>query len=203
VRLHPGLRIAGAWDPFECALWAALAGRAGGAGACALLGDLARRLGRPAAGGPDGLTRIFPAPAALASATLAEIGLGPPSAAVRRLARAAVAGAFGPGEPAGDPGAALAALPDLRPGAAALVELLALGEPDAFPSADLALRRAAGGGSPLTAAELGARAEAWRPWRGYAAAHLWRAGGAPRRGRSASPGPARPSPGVHPRGRGP
>ena len=51
---------------------------------------------------------------------------------------------------------------------------LRLGEPDAFPVADLGLRRAgARAGDPLTTAELAARAEAWRPWRAPAAVRLW------------------------------
>ena len=53
----------------------------------------------------------------------------------------------------------------------------ALDEPGAFPSSDLVLRRvAAAGGPPLRAKDLEALAEAWRPWRGYAAIHLWRSG---------------------------
>jgi AraC family transcriptional regulator of adaptative response / DNA-3-methyladenine glycosylase II len=43
------------------------------------------------------------------------------------------------------------------------------GDPDAWPAGDLALVRAAG----TTSAALAARAEAWRPWRAYAAMHLW------------------------------
>jgi AraC family transcriptional regulator of adaptative response / DNA-3-methyladenine glycosylase II len=59
------------------------------------------------------------------------------------------------------------------------VALRALGEPDAFPAADLVLRKAAAGdGPPLTARALAARAEAWRPWRGYAVFHLWGAAAA-------------------------
>jgi AraC family transcriptional regulator of adaptative response / DNA-3-methyladenine glycosylase II len=42
----------------------------------------------------------------------------------------------------------------------------ALGDPDAFPGTDLVLRRALG-----TSGEQ--RAESWRPWRSYAAMHLW------------------------------
>ncbi len=50
----------------------------------------------------------------------------------------------------------------------------AMGEPDAFPTGDVALMRALddGAGRP-SAAEMTARAEAWRPWRAYAALHLW------------------------------
>ncbi len=56
----------------------------------------------------------------------------------------------------------------------------ALGCPDAFPEGDLGLRKAAGG---MTAASLANEAERWRPWRSYAAHHLWAglADAAPRR----------------------
>jgi 3-methyladenine DNA glycosylase/8-oxoguanine DNA glycosylase len=52
----------------------------------------------------------------------------------------------------------------------------ALREPDAFPAADVGLMRALddGAGRPSAAALL-ARSQAWRPWRAYAALHLWTA----------------------------
>jgi AraC family transcriptional regulator of adaptative response / DNA-3-methyladenine glycosylase II len=50
----------------------------------------------------------------------------------------------------------------------------ALGEPDAFPASDLGLRRAlASRGVAPSARELERTAEAWRPWRAYAAIALW------------------------------
>jgi AraC family transcriptional regulator of adaptative response / DNA-3-methyladenine glycosylase II len=56
----------------------------------------------------------------------------------------------------------------------------ALGDPDAFPASDLGLLRAMVGPSGIrpTPQALLARAEAWRPWRAYAAQHLWTAGAA-------------------------
>jgi AraC family transcriptional regulator of adaptative response / DNA-3-methyladenine glycosylase II len=45
----------------------------------------------------------------------------------------------------------------------------ALHWPDAFPSGDLVLRRAAKSNEK----QLLARAESWRPWRAYAAHYLW------------------------------
>jgi AraC family transcriptional regulator of adaptative response / DNA-3-methyladenine glycosylase II len=45
--------------------------------------------------------------------------------------------------------------------------------PDAFPATDAALQQAAG---LSDASSLLERAEAWRPWRAYAALHLWLAG---------------------------
>jgi AraC family transcriptional regulator of adaptative response / DNA-3-methyladenine glycosylase II len=55
----------------------------------------------------------------------------------------------------------------------------ALREPDAFPAADVGLMRAMSDafGRRPTANELLARAESWRPWRAYAALHLWVADG--------------------------
>jgi AraC family transcriptional regulator of adaptative response / DNA-3-methyladenine glycosylase II len=55
------------------------------------------------------------------------------------------------------------------------IAMRALREPDAFPAADIGLMRALTlpfGNRPNMAAVL-ARAEAWRPWRAYAAQHLW------------------------------
>jgi AraC family transcriptional regulator of adaptative response / DNA-3-methyladenine glycosylase II len=49
---------------------------------------------------------------------------------------------------------------------AGYVAMRALGEPDAIPDGDLGLVRVAG-------REVAARAEAWRPFRAYAAMHLW------------------------------
>ena len=70
--------------------------------------------------------------------------------------------------------AALSSLPGFDAAAAQYVALCALGEPDAFPRGDLIVRRMAGTQrKPLTARELDARMEAWRPWRGYALIHLW------------------------------
>ncbi len=50
-----------------------------------------------------------------------------------------------------------------------------LREPDAFPAADIGLMRAMSNGRGVrpSPAELLARAERWRPWRAYAALHLW------------------------------
>jgi len=53
---------------------------------------------------------------------------------------------------------------------ASAIVMCALSWPDAFPAEDRALQRAAGA---ATAQQLAARAEQWRPWRAYAALHLW------------------------------
>ena len=69
----------------------------------------------------------------------------------------------------------LCALPGVGSWTAQYISMRALREPDAFPEGDVALRRAlaADGGSRPSSAEVQARAEAWRPWRAYAALYLW------------------------------
>jgi AraC family transcriptional regulator of adaptative response / DNA-3-methyladenine glycosylase II len=55
--------------------------------------------------------------------------------------------------------------------------LRALRDADAFPAADIGLLRAmTTNGKRLSPEALTKRAEAWRPWRAYAAQHLWTAG---------------------------
>ena len=183
LKRRPGLRIPGAWDPFECAVRAVLGQQVSVAAARTLAARLVARVGRKVAAGTDGLTHLFPSPAALAAADLDGLGLTRARAsALRALARAVSEGRVDFGAPAEEVTAALTALPGLGAWTAQYVALRALGEPDAFPAADLVLRRmGAAGGAPLTVRALEARAEAWRPWRGYAVLHLWRAAGdAPR-----------------------
>ncbi|PYQ40438.1 MAG: DNA methylase, partial [Acidobacteria bacterium] len=177
VALRPGLRIPGAWDPFECAVRAVLGQQVSVAAGRTLAARVVARVGRPIAGGSDGLTHLFPSPAALAAANLDGLGLtGARARALRALAQAVTEGALDLGAPVEDVAAGLEALPGLGRWTAQYVALRALGEPDAFPAADLVLRRMAGaGGAPLSTRALEARAEAWRPWRGYAVLHLWRA----------------------------
>jgi AraC family transcriptional regulator of adaptative response / DNA-3-methyladenine glycosylase II len=177
VRRRPGLRIPGAWDPFECAVRAVLGQQVSVAAGRTLAARLVSRLGREVAGGSDGLTHLFPSPAALSAASLEGLGLtGARIGALKALARAVIDGRVDFAAPVDDVSAALVALPGFGAWTAQYVALRALGEPDAFPAADLVLRRvAAAGAPPLSARDLQARAEAWRPWRAYAVLHLWRA----------------------------
>jgi 3-methyladenine DNA glycosylase/8-oxoguanine DNA glycosylase len=73
--------------------------------------------------------------------------------------------------------AELRALPGFGEWTAQYVAMRACGERDAFPAGDLGIRRglATGDGGPISAAAALDRAEAWRPWRAYAAVHLWSA----------------------------
>ncbi|MEO6528359.1 MAG: DNA-3-methyladenine glycosylase 2 family protein, partial [Gemmatimonadaceae bacterium] len=64
--------------------------------------------------------------------------------------------------------------PGIGPWTAEYIVMRAVHSPDAFPASDLVLRRSAGNLSPV---ELLRAAERWRPWRAYAAMHLWRGAG--------------------------
>jgi AraC family transcriptional regulator, regulatory protein of adaptative response / DNA-3-methyladenine glycosylase II len=176
ARRWPGLRVPGAWDPFECAVLALLGQPISAAVARRRAGRLVAGLGRPIATGTGGLTHLFPSPAALAGASFDDLGLTTERiGALRALSVAVSQGALDLDGPVEEVTAALGALPGFGHQAAQLVALR-MGDPDAFPSADRALRSAAAAGAaPLTVRALEQRAEAWRPWRGYAAALLWRA----------------------------
>jgi AraC family transcriptional regulator of adaptative response / DNA-3-methyladenine glycosylase II len=71
-----------------------------------------------------------------------------------------------------------------------------LREPDAFPAADIGLMRAMADADGLrpSAAALLARAEGWRPWRAYAAQHLWASENYPVRSPRTAPKPVKEKP---------
>lgn len=176
VHLCPGLRIPGAWDPFECAVRAILGQQVSVAAGRTLASRIVARVGRSIPTGDDGLTHLFPTAAELATADLAGIGLtNARIRALQALAQAVASGEINFQAPLEEALAALMSLPGVGAWTAQYVALRALNEPDAFPAADLVLRRmAAKNGTPLATRSLEALAEAWRPWRGYAVIHLWR-----------------------------
>jgi AraC family transcriptional regulator of adaptative response / DNA-3-methyladenine glycosylase II len=177
IAARPGLRVPGAWDNFELAIRAMLGQQVSVAAATTLTGRLAAAYGERVADGLPGLDRLFPKPEALATADLSTIGMpGARARAISALAAAMVADrellrSF---ETLDATVAKLSRLPGIGPWTAQYIALRALREPDAFPASDLGLLRAAATaeGRPSPAA-LVARAEAWRPWRAYAALHLW------------------------------
>lgn len=171
VAARPGLRVPGTVDAPELALRTVLGQQVSVAGARTLTARLVAALGRPT---PWGL-HAFPTPAAVAGAGVAglrALGLtGARAAALAGLAAALDGGLdLDPGADRERSRAALAALPGIGPWTVDYVTLRALGDPDVFPAHDLVLRQVLGG---VTPAEARRRAERWRPWRGYAAQHLW------------------------------
>ena len=195
MRARPGLRVPGAYDGFELAVRAVLGQQVSVAAASTFAGRLAARHGvplmpdsppndssgpitdapagaipaRPA--GPPRLGVVFPGPEVLADADLDGLGLTTARQRTLRALAAAVASGQLTLDPGADPtesAARLAALPGIGPWTIGYILMRAAGDPDAFPAADLGLRRAL--------ARLGAppgHEARWRPWRAYAAVHLW------------------------------
>ena len=156
--LRPGLRVPGAWDPFEMAVRAILGQQISVARARAMAVALIERFGGFPAPGQLATTPLRGMPAARANA-IVELSRGVLEGRVRLDGSQDLETAV----------AALGSLPGVGDWTAQVVALRALGEPDAFPAADLGLLQA----FDLSPRELRVRAEAWRPWRAYAAAAVW------------------------------
>jgi AraC family transcriptional regulator of adaptative response / DNA-3-methyladenine glycosylase II len=176
VRARPGLRVPGAWQPWEIAMRAIVGQQVSVQAATTIVGRIVERAGEAVATPFDRLTRIFPAPAEVVAADLS--GIGMPGARVATLVRFAEGLADGrirldAAAPLEETVRALCAIQGIGPWTAEYIALRALGEPDAFPAGDLGLRKAIGNGTPAPEKEVAAAAEAWRPWRGYAAMYLW------------------------------
>ncbi|MES1164368.1 MAG: DNA-3-methyladenine glycosylase, partial [Verrucomicrobiota bacterium] len=172
VRARPGMRVPGAWDRFETLVRAVLGQQISVAAATTLCGRLVRLCGTPVSVEAP-LTHVFPTPAQVAAADLTAVGLPRFRAESLRGLAAAVAGDPALLEPAPSLDSLierLCALPGVGPWTAQYAAMRAFNEPDAFPAGDLILRRAAG---DVSARALERLSQAWRPWRAYAALHLW------------------------------
>ncbi|WP_406673536.1 DNA-3-methyladenine glycosylase 2 family protein [Nonomuraea sp. N2-4H] len=163
VAARPGLRVPGTFDGFELAVRAVVGQQISVAGARTLLGRIVAR-----AGAPGGL---FPTPARLLEADLSGLGLtGRRIDTLKDLAARLVDGRLDL-DGGQDPAQAVAELLEVRgigPWTASYIALRALRDPDAWPTGDLVLvKRMAALGIPND------HIERWRPWRAYAALHLW------------------------------
>jgi AraC family transcriptional regulator of adaptative response / DNA-3-methyladenine glycosylase II len=175
VRARPGLRVTGAFDPFEAATRAIVGQQVSVAAGRTLGARLAERVGQAIATPHPELVRLFPDAAAVAGASPRELGrLGLPASRLATLctfARVVSSGemaldALTPAELVDR----VIALPGVGRWTAHCLAMRGLGWPDAFPEDDLVLRRALGG---ISGRQARALAERWRPWRAYGATHLW------------------------------
>ena len=178
VAATPGLRVPGAFDGFELALRAILGQQVTVKAATTLFGRFARRFGTEITTPHAALTHLAPRAEVIAFASpqqLIDLGLTTRRAeTISRMAQAVVSGAISL-EPGPDPDAVMAAmqqLPGIGPWTAHYIAMRALRHPDAWPDGDLGLLHALQLSSHR---ELRAAAEPWRPWRSYAALHLWNA----------------------------
>jgi AraC family transcriptional regulator of adaptative response / DNA-3-methyladenine glycosylase II len=177
---RPGIRIPGTWEPFESGVRAILGQQVTVAAGRTLLTRLATRLGERV--GSEGLevSRLFPTPESIAQCDPRELGVPRArAAALQGFARAVRDGAVNFNDPGERVMRALVELPGVGAWTAGYVALRGLSDPNGFPAGDLILRQqATSNGAALTARELDSRAQAWRPFRGYAVMHLWEASAA-------------------------
>ncbi|MEX5668658.1 AlkA N-terminal domain-containing protein [Pseudomonas neuropathica] len=173
---RPGLRIPGAWDGLELAFRAVLGQQITVLAAIRLAGKLVGQYGAPLDSGVPGLTHVFPEADVLAAADLAALGM--PKSRGRTLSGVVQALLDEPSlfEPNREGGVArLLALHGIGEWTAQYIALRQLRDLDGFPTRDVGLLRALEvlEGKRPTERELSLRAEAWRPYRGYAAQLLW------------------------------
>ena len=176
---RPALRVFRGWDGFEVAARSVIGQQITVGHARRLNGVLVERCGQRMSGAPaDGLHWLFPAPQHVLDADLS--GMGMPGARIRTLKAVADAALADPHlfDSTGPIQAAVAKLRGIRgigDWTAHYIAMRACGQADAFPASDIGLLRAAADatGHRPTPADLLARAEAWRPWRAYAAHQLW------------------------------
>lgn len=171
-RSENGLRLPGALDAFEAAIRAILGQQVTVKAASALAARLTERFGAPIATPNAGLDRLFPSAERLANAGAAAIVSmgGQPRARAETVHRLAVEvaseriklvrGAIATGREG------LSRVGGIGPWTIEYVAMRGLGDADAFPLGDSALRAAFDG-------ELKRAHDAWRPWRAYAATRLW------------------------------
>ena len=178
VAARPGLRVPGTWDGLELAIRAVLGQQITVVAAIRLAGKLVAQYGQPLATPHVGITHVFPTAEVLAAADLATLGM--PKARGRTLSGVAQAllddpRLFEPQASLKAGVARLVALPGIGDWTAQYIAMRQMREADAFASGDIGLINAlvALEGGPVSARQLLARAEAWRPLRAYAAQHLW------------------------------
>jgi len=176
IRLYPGLRIPGAFDSFELAMRTILGQQISVRGATTLSGRIAKRFGEAIETPYPFLTRITPNVQSIASASRTELtSLGLTSSRAETLIR--LSRVIATGEIDLDLGinplsvaSKLIEIRGIGPWTAEYIAMRALRWPDAFPASDLGLLKATRSSSVKALERI---AERWRPWRAYAAMHLW------------------------------
>lgn len=180
IEAVPGLRVPGAWSGFELVVRAIVGQQVSVKAATTIIGRLVQRAGERIEGHPHENTAWrFPTPAALAAVDLEKIGMpGKRVAALQGFAHAVASGDVPLDSSVADATslrAALLALPGIGPWTVEYVAMRAWRDADAWPAWDLVLMQAICARDPslVRPTQQRTRTDAWRPWRAYAAMHLW------------------------------
>ncbi|WP_346839358.1 AlkA N-terminal domain-containing protein [Microbulbifer sp. SAOS-129_SWC] len=189
IARSPGVRLPGAWDPFEYALRAILGQQISVAAATTIAGRVVARYGQTFVDADGAEQRLFPTAAQLAAADFEGLGVTRARArTLREFVAATLDGRVNFAEPDLDSWCtAVTQLPGIGDWTAHYIAMRGLSMPDAFPASDLGILQALGehGQKAKPKQALGehgqkakpkqalARAESWRPWRAYGALLLW------------------------------
>ena len=178
IKLHPGLRVPGEWDGFEAAVLAVLGQKLTAGGSRRLIARFVQMFGTPIDTPVRDLKYLFPRPEVLAHADLLQAGIsGACATTIRKLTASAIRRhlSFATSRTLEEAVSQVGESCGISDSTAHYIAMRAFGEPDAFPSKDLVLRRnPAGSDLILSPAQAVSMAERWRPWRAYAAMHLAR-----------------------------
>jgi AraC family transcriptional regulator, regulatory protein of adaptative response / DNA-3-methyladenine glycosylase II len=176
IKMHPGLRVPGAWDGFEAAVLAILGQKLTSPGPKSAAIRLVQMFGTPVSTPIHSLNYLFPQPKALEYADLSMAGMSDACAdAIRKLSISVVRGQFSFAVSAtlDEVVCQMGDICGIDSSTANYIAMRAFGEPDAFPSRDSELcLRLAITGSNVALSQALAMAERWRPWRSYAAMYL-------------------------------
>ena len=172
VASAPGLRLPGAFEPFETAVRAIVGQQISVKGATTIMGRIVEHYGRQT---PHGA--VFPGPAELAELAPDSLPMpGRRAMAIKALAAGVQRGDVSLDQPDDDAlRQSLLAIPGIGPWTADYIALRVRADPDAFLVGDLVVRRMMETLYGITnERDMLAIAEHWRPWRGYAGLYLWR-----------------------------
>jgi AraC family transcriptional regulator of adaptative response / DNA-3-methyladenine glycosylase II len=180
LSLDPGVRVPGAWDGFELTIRAVLGQQISVKAATTIAGRIAHRYGErlilPSTATPGSLNRVFPVPERLMRARFNNIGIVRRRIdTIKQVSSAVVTGElrFDGSMSRAEVRHALKSIKGIGDWTVEYVAMRALRDADAFPASDLGLLSAIAYPDRVTPKILVDRAEAWRPWRAYAAMLLW------------------------------
>jgi DNA-3-methyladenine glycosylase II len=180
VQARPGLRVPGAFSGFELVVRTIVGQQVSVKGATTIVGRLVQRAGvRISEAADDPLAWQFPTPDALARVDLDKIGMpGKRVETLQRVAAAVASGELSLNVSHGDTDQLrrqLLAMPGIGPWTVEYIAMRAWRDQDAWPASDLVLMNLMTAQEPnlIRLALHKVRAEAWKPWRAYAAMHIW------------------------------
>ena len=179
VAQRPWVRVPRCWDRFETSIRIIVGQQISVAAATTISGRIAASLGQQVSTGSD-LNRIFPSPEVLANADLNDMGLTERrKATLQNFSRAVTDGTIDLrlSEDLDEMEKHWCTLSGIGPWTAQVAAMRVLGHDDAMPSSDLGVLRAVNRlvNRDFNPKQLENQSRIWRPFRSWAAQHLWQA----------------------------